>query len=277
VPDTPRNPADTNGDGIIDACEAVDSWTKPASEDTVPMPDMYGESLAYTGLLSNENAENLAYFHDWSAFALTFTPVDSFAVITTGHHIDGTEADTLDYVLAVVDLAGPLIGTAVSTTGDMITLARQGRRLARAGDKINDAGRAARRLDDVDEAARGTRYVDETTEAGRLPQDVNVNPDAPDRLRTDRPIGNSRTQNARLQNDIEVLRSQGAKDIRVNQHQVDVDGRRVGINRPDLQYTLDRKRYYVEYETTGSGRGPGHERRIRANDPNGEVTIIIQD
>jgi hypothetical protein len=158
---------DTNGDGKIDACEAVDSWSRPASEDTVPMPDMYGESLAYTGLLSNENAENLAYFHDWSAFALTFTPVDSFAVICTGHHIDGTEADTLDKILAVVDLAGPLVGTAVSTTGDMITLARQGRRLARAGDKLNDAGRGLRRLDDIDDAARGTRYVDETTEAGR--------------------------------------------------------------------------------------------------------------
>jgi hypothetical protein len=129
------------------------------------MPDMYGEGLAYTGLLSNENAENLAYFHDWAAFALTFTPVDSFAVIMTGHHIDGTEADTLDYVLAVVDLAGPLIGTAVSTTGDMITLARQGRRLARAGDKINDAGRGARRLDDVDDARRGIGNLDETTDA----------------------------------------------------------------------------------------------------------------
>ena len=30
-----------------------------------------------------------------------------------------------------------------------------------------------------------------------------------------------------------------AKDIRVNQQQIDASGMRVGVNRPDLQFTVD--------------------------------------
>jgi hypothetical protein len=59
----------------------------------------------------------------------------------------------------------------------------------------------------------------------------------------------------------------GARDIRVNQQQVNAAGERVGINRPDLQYTLDGKRHYVEYEGEDNPRGAAHEARIRANDP----------
>jgi hypothetical protein len=44
-------------------------------------------------------------------------------------------------------------------------------------------------------------------------------------------------------------------------------GERVGINRPDLQYTLNGRRYYYEYEGPGNPRGAAHEARLRANDP----------
>ena len=64
----------------------------------------------------------------------------------------------------------------------------------------------------------------------------------------------------------------GGKDFRVNQQQVDADGNRVGINRPDLQYTdANGQRNYVEYDTPSSNRGPGHADRIQANDPYGNV------
>jgi hypothetical protein len=64
----------------------------------------------------------------------------------------------------------------------------------------------------------------------------------------------------------------GGKDFRVNQQQVNAAGDRVGINRPDLQYTdASGQRVYTEYDTQSSGRGPAHETRIKANDPNSRV------
>ena len=52
---------------------------------------------------------------------------------------------------------------------------------------------------------------------GRLPQDVRVDPRAPDALPLNRPIGRSATQNEALQTRIAELQQQRATDIRVNQ------------------------------------------------------------
>jgi hypothetical protein len=49
----------------------------------------------------------------------------------------------------------------------------------------------------------------------------------------------------------------------------------VGINRPDLQFDYDNRRYHVEYDSPASGRGPAHQSRLTANDPGGEVILII--
>lgn len=77
----------------------------------------------------------------------------------------------------------------------------------------------------------------------------------------------------------------GATDVRVNQHQVNAEGRRVGINRPDIQFTDARgtitgtpgTRVYVEYDKRTSNRGPEHRERILANDPDAHVILIVQD
>lgn len=91
-------------------------------------------------------------------------------------------------------------------------------------------------------------------------------------------IGDSKAQDAELQKDIQEARSLGATDIRVNQEQVNGQKKRVGINRPDLQYTLpDGTRVYIEYDSTTSGRGPDHKKRILANDPSGKVVLKIID
>jgi Mg-chelatase subunit ChlD len=69
-------------------------------------------------------------------------------------------------------------------------------------------------------------------------------------------------------------------DVRIDQWQVDRTGTLVGRNRPDLQYTLDGKRYYVEWDKprcadpTTSLRGDEHGQRILNNDPN--VTFATQ-
>jgi hypothetical protein len=111
----------------------------------------------------------------------------------------------------------------------------------------------------------------------RLHQDVTVKPKVPDLLPLERPISPSPRQNAQLQRDIEYLeRELGATNIRVDQQQVTFrNGQRVGINRPDLQFDYNHRRYSVEYDSPASGRGPGHQSRLSANDPDAEVILII--
>lgn len=70
------------------------------------------------------------------------------------------------------------------------------------------------------------------------------------------------------------MQEQGGTAFRVNQQQVNVNGVRVGINRPDLQYTLNGQRYYEEFDTLVSTRGPGHAARIEANDPFGIINLF---
>ena len=41
------------------------------------------------------------------------------------------------------------------------------------------------------------------------------------------------------------LDGRSVSGARTNQRQVGTDARQLGLNRPDLQYTLDGKRYYV--------------------------------
>jgi RHS repeat-associated protein len=107
----------------------------------------------------------------------------------------------------------------------------------------------------------------------RLSQDVAISsiPGAPKALSTTRSVGRP-SHDAALQADIRAL-PKGATDIRVNQQQVNAAGQRVGINRPDLQYTLNGQRYYVEYEGVGAPRGASHTTRIKANDPSAKVTV----
>jgi RHS repeat-associated protein len=104
----------------------------------------------------------------------------------------------------------------------------------------------------------------------RLPQDVAVaGRDAPPVKSLFRPISRSASQNQQLWQDVRVLVARRAGDIRVNQQQVDINGLRVGINRPDLQYTLNGQRFYVEYETQSYEDALLHGPRIMANDPLG--------
>ncbi|MBX3585259.1 MAG: hemagglutinin repeat-containing protein [Ramlibacter sp.] len=114
------------------------------------------------------------------------------------------------------------------------------------------------------------------TAAGtRLPQDINVNPVAPPvRDSLGRTVGNSSTQNAAMQADVDYLKSINATDIRVNQQQVDSAVCRVGICRPDVQATLPNgRRITIEYDTTSSTRATGHATRTLSNDPNAIVIL----
>lgn len=77
------------------------------------------------------------------------------------------------------------------------------------------------------------------------------------------------------------LNGRAVSDVRINQRQVGLDGNQLGINRPDLQYTLDGKRYYVEWDRplcsdpTRTRRGDQHGVRIRANDPSARIGATV--
>jgi hypothetical protein len=116
----------------------------------------------------------------------------------------------------------------------------------------------------------GERAVAERAALSRLPQDVAVNPRAPAALPLNRPISQSVTQNAVVQQRIQDLINRGARDIRVNQQQLNINGLRTGINRPDLQYTLNGVRFYEEFETRSLVDAWAHAWRILANDPVGQ-------
>jgi hypothetical protein len=79
-------------------------------------------------------------------------------------------------------------------------------------------------------------------------------------------IGLNTNQNQDVAYWVRILKRLGASDIRVNQEQVNLDGIRVGQNRPDLQFTLNGKRFYIEWDTSSSLRGLIHADRILAND-----------
>jgi hypothetical protein len=110
----------------------------------------------------------------------------------------------------------------------------------------------------------------------RLPQDATVSPTVPRLRETTRSIGPSPSQNAQLRADIQYLEDAGAKNIRVNQQQLTVrNEQRVGINRPDLQFDYNGRRYHVEYDSPASGRGPSHQSRLTSNDPDAEIILLI--
>lgn len=140
-------------------------------------------------------------------------------------------------------------------------------------------GGASRAVDNLMPPS-ATSQLDHTptpSTAPRLSQDVDVNPAAPRALPLNRPVGGSPTQNQFVQDRIVALQGDGAIDMRVNQQQVDANGNRVGVNRPDLQYTLDGQRVYEEFDTTASTRGVPHQDRILSNDPGGTVNLFTVD
>lgn len=76
---------------------------------------------------------------------------------------------------------------------------------------------------------------------------------------------------------IDDLKNDPAVDndsIRKNQQQVDVNGNKVGNNRPDVQYDKDGCHYCVEYDHDES-RSDKHGDTIRGNDPNAVVDLYL--
>ena len=77
--------------------------------------------------------------------------------------------------------------------------------------------------------------------------------------------------NQAIDNEISNL-PPNATNVRKNQTQVDVNGNKVGNNRPDVQYDLNGEHYNVEFDTKATN-GYNHQKTIQANDPNSHVIL----
>lgn len=128
--------------------------------------------------------------------------------------------------------------------------------------------------EDIEKAEKNLKGTQDI-KAERLESDINVDPKPPDKNNGNGTIGRTPNQELQVDADIAEARKQGATDIRKNQHQVDAMGNRVGTNKPDLQYTLNGERIYIEYEQLNNPRGAGHTKRILANDPSGKVQVKL--
>ncbi|EBZ5774907.1 hypothetical protein EC412_22075, partial [Salmonella enterica subsp. enterica serovar Redlands] len=79
--------------------------------------------------------------------------------------------------------------------------------------------------------------------------------------------------NRNIDDEIAILKdSEGVSDIRKNQQQVDINGNKVGNNKPDIQYDKDGIHHNVEYDTSPRA-SKNHEKVITANDPNARSTF----
>ena len=78
--------------------------------------------------------------------------------------------------------------------------------------------------------------------------------------------------NSALDKGISQSKQQGKQNIRKNQTQVDANGRKVGNNRPDMQYDENGQHVCVEYDTNPEN-GLKHQQTILKNDPNAKVVL----
>lgn len=89
-----------------------------------------------------------------------------------------------------------------------------------------------------------------------------------------RPHGNSNHDSA-IDNRIDQLKKDpDVTNIRKNQQQVNVDGEKVGTNRPDIQYDKDGCHYCVEYDHVPQN-STRHGDQIKANDPKAKVELNL--
>lgn len=193
----------------------------------------------------------------------------------------------LDAGGAIISLLGivPAAGDALKTVGAAVKFAERSARATRAAVEVIAKVLPRKWADEL---------LDSVSAGARLARDVAVRGLPAPRANYDIAKGGSATakisrdaaQARALQAKLDELRSfhlngRDVRDVRINQRQVDATGRQVGINRPDLQYTLDGKRYYLEWDKplcgnpTMSKRGDQHAARIRANDTSARIGTTL--
>lgn len=233
-----------------------------------------------------------AAFGDWEAGArnigrLNDQQLDSWQYlagsIAGGFVVVGDARDvianlsSLEWTAALVSLAAaiPVLGDGAKVTDAALAFAKKGGRATHAAMSFVAMNPA---LSDGLKVDLTRKIVRLDLAKARLSQDAAVRgKPAPAPLSPGRPISKDGVQNKLKDEMVRRLQSEGYTDIRVNQQQVDTDGMRVGINRPDIQATApDGTRHTWEYDTESSDRGPAHRSRILSNDDDAEVCLLSE-
>lgn len=295
----PLNP-DTDSDGLDDLTE-IEYGYQPNAHN--PDGDTFYDKTEFANgtdpfqydLSGGENAAALMggfVFGDWDWGAehigrLSERQRQSLAYLT-GHLASG--------IVAVGDLRDLIGNIGKGAWGDAVwslaalvpvygDAARSGQKLVKFAAKgshgVRAALSAAAKIADPAEARKASRtIIMADPAAARVANDVSVRgqraigPNGgryPDGTRPK--ISKDPAQQIALDNLITDVEGKGARNIRVNQWQVDGSGAYLGKNRPDLQYDLNGKHYLVEFDKplksnpNQTKRGIPHYQRALANDP----------
>ena len=143
-------------------------------------------------------------------------------------------------------------------------------KLARAADDVVDAAKVLNKADDVVDAGRVVNKAEDVVDAGKTTKTLKKGPD-PNGGKGGK-HGNP-DHNKAIDDAIKALPKK-AKNIRKNQAQVDINGNKVGNNRPDIQYDLNGKHYNIEIDRNLKN-SQRHETVIMKNDPNSIFTRKI--
>ncbi|WP_115718306.1 RHS repeat-associated core domain-containing protein [Gallaecimonas mangrovi] len=150
-------------------------------------------------------------------------------------------------------ITGDWKGAMLSGIG-MIPLFGEEALAAKIGSRLE---RASKEADKVEDIAEGV------TKRGPLPNGGNA-----------KPHGNA-NHNSAIDNRVgELKQDSSVSNIRKNQQQVDVNGNKVGTNRPDIQYDQGGCHYCVEYDHVPRN-STRHGDKISANDPNVKVELNL--
>ncbi len=130
---------------------------------------------------------------------------------------------------------------------------------------VGTAVKAARSVDKVNNVVKGVNKSSDT------PSIIKRIPANGGRAK---PHGGNKHNSIIDQKINDILNLDGVTEIRKNQIQVDVDGNRVGNNRPDIQYDKDGVHYNIEVDNSHKN-SINHGKTIQKNDPNSNVELII--
>ena len=135
---------------------------------------------------------------------------------------------------------------------------------------VGTAIKAARASNDIVDAAKIVNKADDAIDAGKAAKTFKKGPD---------PNGGKGGKHGNADHDKAIddaIRNLPGKaeDIRKNQVQVDINGNRVGNNRPDIQYNLNGQHYNIEVDRNLKN-SQKHETVILKNDPKSKFNRII--
>ena len=185
--------------------------------------------------------------------SLVYDIYNAYDVLSNENSTTGEKASSLTGLAMTIFLPGNW-GTAANKVDDVIRYADDAIRYT---DDVVDAGRVVNKAEDVVDAGKAAKTLKEGPKPNGGKGGKHGNPD----------------HNKAIDDAIKALPKK-AKNIRKNQAQVDINGNKVGNNRPDIQYDLNGKHYNIEIDRNLKN-SQRHETVIMKNDPNSIFTRKI--